>query len=230
MALFQHSPASSAQKFMNNETTFYIVRHGQSQGNANPDQGVILEQQELGSDLTERGILQARETAIRLEDIAFDKVYSSDLIRAHRTAEIIAKERRLFIETTKLLRERSRGKIVGDLEKKIAIRLGNIFNEMELMTKEEQSALQKKYGIELREETTTRVIMYLRELALAHPKKTILIVCHGAIMRSLLIHFGYCSPEELPAGSVENGAYFVVKGDGINFTVGETFKINKESI
>lgn len=215
---------------MNNVCTFYIVRHGQSEDNANEIKGKVMGQDPLGSDLTKLGIIQAGKVAVELKDVHFDKVYSSDLKRAHKTAEIIVKERELAIETTEILRERSRGKLVDELEKKLAAKTGNIFNEMELMSKEEQLALKKDYAVELREETTSRVITFLREIAVSHPNQTLLITCHGAVMRSLLIHFGYGLPTEMASGSVANASYFIVESDGVDFFLQETFGITKKHI
>ncbi len=56
---------------MNNQTTFYIVRHGQSESNANKEKGVVLESKPLGSDLTVLGITQAEETAKKLKRYPF---------------------------------------------------------------------------------------------------------------------------------------------------------------
>ena len=216
---------------MNNPTTtFYIVRHGESESNANPFLGAELESSPLGSKLTNLGIEQAENTAKKLNHVAFDKAFSSDLIRAHKTAEIILKRKNLSIETTEILRERSRGKITGDIEKKLSVKTGNIFDEMETMLPEEQILLKNKYGIELREDTASRVITFLRETAGKYPGENILITCHGALMRSLLIYLGFGEPEELPSGSVTNGAYFVITNNGTEFKIGKTEGIYKKKI
>ncbi len=65
----------------------YIIRHGQTELNiTNVLQG------RSNHPLNETGIRQAEEAAERLKGIIFDAVYSSPLIRALRTAEIIAPE------------------------------------------------------------------------------------------------------------------------------------------
>ena len=63
------------------KTTFYIVRHGESLGNAT---GVLLGRTDL--DLSELGHRQAAATAEALRNVHFDKIYSSKLIRAYNTA------------------------------------------------------------------------------------------------------------------------------------------------
>lgn len=64
----------------------YIVRHGQDQDNAN---GLLNGHRDTA--LTEIGIEQANQIATKIQEanLVFDKIYSSPLQRAYRTAEII---------------------------------------------------------------------------------------------------------------------------------------------
>lgn len=62
----------------------YIVRHGQTEGNSRK---VLQGRSNL--PLNETGRQQAAEAAERLKEIRFDCVYSSPLIRAVQTAEIV---------------------------------------------------------------------------------------------------------------------------------------------
>ena len=63
----------------------YIIRHGQTELN---NKQVL--QGRSNYPLNEKGIAQAREAAERLREVAFSRVFSSPLIRAVQTAEIIA--------------------------------------------------------------------------------------------------------------------------------------------
>ena len=58
-------------------------------------------------------IWQVEERAEELKGIKFDAIYSSDLLRAKQTAEIIKLERDIAIETSKLLKERHFGNFEG---------------------------------------------------------------------------------------------------------------------
>jgi len=71
-------------------TTFYIVKHSQTEGNI----GKVIEGQS-DSPLTEEGRRQSLALADRLKDISFDVVLSSDTMSAFRTAE--AKKPKLII-------------------------------------------------------------------------------------------------------------------------------------
>ena len=63
----------------------YVIRHGQTELNSRK----VL-QGRSDHPLNETGREQAKETAALLKGVCFDKVYSSPLIRAVQTAEIIA--------------------------------------------------------------------------------------------------------------------------------------------
>ena len=78
----------------------YIVRHGITTWNK--------ERRIQGSSdipLAEEGVEMARKTAKGLSDISFDRIYSSPLIRAYETAQIIKGDRKLEIIQDKRLRE-----------------------------------------------------------------------------------------------------------------------------
>src|SRR5260221_11136106 len=89
-------------------TTFYIVRHGQTVWNVEHKM-----QGHMDSPLTNEGLAQARVLAEQFAPISFDAVFSSDVLRAKRTAEIIAIDKKIVVQTTKLLRESSLGKHEG---------------------------------------------------------------------------------------------------------------------
>ena len=89
---------------MNNLTTIYIVRHGETNQNVKR----IIEGHG-DTPLNENGEMQAKLISEKLRHVQFDLAFSSDLLRAKRTAEIIALEHNLLVETTRLLRERYYG-------------------------------------------------------------------------------------------------------------------------
>lgn len=66
-----------------------LVRHGQSTWNV---QGLVQGRTDL-SELTEKGVEQARAAAAALKNVAFDRVFSSPLKRARQTTEILLSER-----------------------------------------------------------------------------------------------------------------------------------------
>lgn len=89
-------------------THVVIIRHGQSQGNAEGRFGGHTD-----TPLSPRGRRQAQATAQALATEKFDAIYSSDLPRAIETASPLAKLTGVELETTDALRERSVGVMEG---------------------------------------------------------------------------------------------------------------------
>jgi broad specificity phosphatase PhoE len=151
----------------------YIARHGQDEDNA---AGILNGHRDM--PLTELGLGQARELAQHLKDqnILFDKIYSSPLKRAHRTAEIIAETLGLAApEKHDLLIERNfgvmSGKLIADIEKLCA---------PDIIKAPIITYFLAPEGAELFQDLYARA-----QKALAHfqssAEKTILLVCHGDI-------------------------------------------------
>lgn len=70
------------------ELELYLIRHGQSMGNAGYDGRTDLTLKESNDPLlTEKGLSQADKVGIYLSKIDFDHIYSSGLIRAICTAD-----------------------------------------------------------------------------------------------------------------------------------------------
>jgi len=70
------------------ELELYLIRHGQSMGNAGYNGRTDLTLKEANDPLlTEKGLLQADKVGTYLSNINFDYIYSSGLIRAISTAD-----------------------------------------------------------------------------------------------------------------------------------------------
>ena len=89
-------------------TRVLLVRHGQSQGNAERRFGG-----HSPTPLSELGHRQAEATARALSDKGVTAIYSSDLLRAVQTAEPLARATGLKITKTSALRERGVGLMEG---------------------------------------------------------------------------------------------------------------------
>ncbi|OGE32079.1 hypothetical protein A2631_03095 [Candidatus Daviesbacteria bacterium RIFCSPHIGHO2_01_FULL_44_29] len=201
--------------------TLYIVRHGQTDWNV---QKLLQGQQD--SALTELGITQAKELQETLREIHFDGIFSSDLLRTKKTAEIIVLERQLAVQTTKLLRERNFGKFEGrpyaELDKEIA----ESFKDYEKLS-DEQKFKFKTADIESDEELFLRFNIWLREIAAAFAGKTILVVSHGGMIRSLLIHLGYGTYSQIPHSGIANGGFVKIESDGVDYFIKEVVGVTK---
>src|SRR5919106_4056809 len=93
---------------MAQSTYVLLIRHGQSQGNAERRFGG-----HTATPLSFRGGKQATATAEALKNDSITAIYSSDLARAVETARPLATLTRLPINTTEAFRERSVGVMEG---------------------------------------------------------------------------------------------------------------------
>ncbi|HYY56957.1 MAG TPA: histidine phosphatase family protein [Pyrinomonadaceae bacterium] len=93
---------------MSEVTHVLLIRHGQSQGNAEGRFGG-----HTATPLSARGRRQAEATARALSSETFSAIYSSDLPRAVDTATPLARLAGLEIQRTEAFRERSVGVMEG---------------------------------------------------------------------------------------------------------------------
>lgn len=89
-------------------TRVLLIRHGQSQGNAEGRFGG-----HTATPLSPQGLAQVAATAHALAPEKFAAIYSSDLPRAIETARPLAERTRLKIHATEAFRERSVGVMEG---------------------------------------------------------------------------------------------------------------------
>lgn len=207
-------------------TTVYLVRHAESESNALD--GKKHDFQGLGTDLTVDGKKQAGELAKKLETVHFDAIFSSDMARAKQTAEIVALEKKLAVETTDKIRENSffgyvhkTGRPVDEIQKEMLADLAKL-DELGKMNYKHTSS------VESPREAAIRLLTYIREISVAYLGKTVMVVAHGNLMRSILPLLGYAKYDELPAGSIVNTGYIILESDGIDFFVKETHGVEKQ--
>lgn len=192
--------------------TLYIVRHGQTDWNISK---TIQGQLDIPLNLT--GEKEAHDLRVALNSIHFDAFFSSDLIRAKKTAEILNIDRKLAIETTNALRERLFGTYQGKPMDKTHEKL------YELLEKYKDHPHIIESQVESNEHMVSRAITFIREISVAYGGKTVLLVSHGGLMRTLLIHLGFCSSIQFPPfGGIKNLAYIKLISDGSEIHVQET--------
>jgi broad specificity phosphatase PhoE len=200
------------------DTTIYIVRHGETDWNV---KGFVQGHSDIPLNAT--GQQQAKEFGKLLEHIHIDAVFSSDLLRAKKTAELAVLEKKLAVQTTEVLRERFFGSMEGKHRKEFA----KLYPLQKNLTKEQKLIHRLVPDMENDEEVIGRVITFLREVAVGYTGKTVLIVSHGALIRVLLEHLGFFD-EEHPMKKIENTAYLKMRSDGVDFFIEETKGIEKE--
>jgi probable phosphoglycerate mutase len=87
----------------------YLARHGETDDNREP----IRVQGFADTPLNDRGRRQAAELAERVEALGLRSLWSSDLVRARETAEIVGSRLGLKVRLDSRLREANRGRWEG---------------------------------------------------------------------------------------------------------------------
>jgi broad specificity phosphatase PhoE len=151
-------------------TTFLLVRHGQTDWNM---EGRYTGQSDI--PLNDTGRRQAREVARRMAaDTPPEAVYSSDLVRARETAEIIAGAIQIELRTDPRLREIDQGEWEGMLFADIKGRYEAEFGRMR-----QDPANVGPPGGETVGQVWDRVLAAAGEIAKAHPHSRVALVSHG---------------------------------------------------
>ena len=148
--------------------------------------------------------------------------------RTQRTAEIIKLDREIIIQTSELLRERS----YGSFEKRHADEFKNTLKD-KLKERDNQSSDDKYRSfrlapdVETDEELMTRFINQLREISVAYPNKTVLVVTHAGCIKNFIIKTGYMERKTSPEWYFKHAGYVKVLSDGIDFLIKEVEGIKK---
>jgi broad specificity phosphatase PhoE len=204
----------------NHYCQIYLVRHGETDWN---EKGLLQGQSDI--PLNKEGEKQAIEVAKKhFKKIEFAAIFSSDLVRAKKTAELIALEKKMAVETSVLLRERDFGPFEGKHWQEVEKKLRMSIKEFRILSDE----VAKKLGIESDEKMMERFLRFLREVAVAYRGKNVLIVTHGSVMRVFLTKLGYLSKEESRQVFIKNLAFIKVLSDGVDFFVKEVFGVEKK--
>ncbi len=173
-------------------TTLILIRHGESQANR---MNVFAGQ--INPDLEERGVMQAELTAKYVsENYSVDKIYSSDLKRAYRTGESLARLLDMEIIPEKRLREIDGGKWEGIK-----------FDSLAKANPKEYDIWVKNIGEfpgvegESMKEVGERIMGILTEIAEANDGKTVAITTHAtpiSVAVSLILHGSLAKMRDLP--------------------------------
>jgi broad specificity phosphatase PhoE len=182
-----------------------LVRHGQSiwnadgrwQGQADPPLSELGEQQAVAA---------ARAVGI------VDAVYASDLVRASRTAELVADHLGADVLVDPRLRERHAGPWQGRTKTEIAVEWPGYLESGE-----------RPDGYEADDSVVARVLAALGAIAEAHDGD-VLVVTHGGVVRVVERHLGDDADELVP-----NLGGRWVEADGSLLRLGERVVLLDES-
>ena len=186
-----------------------LLRHGQSQLN--------LENRFTGwkdVPLTDEGIREAQNAGnlIKKNNIIFDKIYSSVLQRANKTAEIAMKEAgmlelfdkdKLIYTRSESLNERDYGDLVGLNKSETAQKFGK--DQVHIWRRSFDTP--PPNGESLKDVVARVTPYFIKEIEpLILDNKNILIAAHGNSLRAILIKVGKYKPEEISSIELPTGS------------------------
>ncbi len=178
-------------------TEFILIRHGQTRENL---AGILQGQRD--TPLDELGIMQAECAARRLHKEKIDAVYSSDLGRAMKTAEIIAESHQVQVTPCPALREWNLGELEGRPREEVTAAYPEIMNSFKV---ECEDAIVP--GGETRRELYRRVGECLDELVLRHPNQKLILVSHAGAIRAIFRHIVGKIAGNVMLPQISNGSY-----------------------
>lgn len=193
--------------------TLVLVRHGQSEWNL---KNLFTGWKDV--DLTEQGVAEAHEAgkALKARALHFDLAFTSELIRAQRTLDIMLGElgqTDLEIRKDLALNERDYGDLTGLNKDDARERWGD----------EQVHIWRRSFDVpppggESLKDTAARTLPYYRSAI--RPEvlsgKSILIAAHGNSLRSLVMELEEMTPEEILKVNIATGApiIYTLDADG----------------
>ena len=168
-----------------------LIRHGQSVYN---EENRFTGWKDV--DLTQKGIDEAIASAHLLKNITIDTAYTSNLMRAQKTLNLILSELELNLPITKneALNERDYGSLVSQ----------NKFEAEEKYGKDQVQIWRRSYDIpppdgESLKMTLERTVPYFKEVIfpVLSENKNIIISAHGNSIRSIVMHLLSISQEDI---------------------------------
>ncbi len=193
-------------------TELWLVRHGQTNWNLNGRwQGQALD----APGLNDVGRAQALILRDQLKDVHFSAIYSSDLLRALQTAEIIAEPSLLDIIQEPLLREIHLGNWEGMLASEIGMQYPN-----GLANRARDPLSYGAPGGETLVQLAERVVGVTREIAEKHSEGSVLIVSHGVALAAVICHIKGIALSEVYEHIPENSKAYRLLWNG-SFVAGD---------
>lgn len=181
-------------------TRVYLMRHGEVlNGNERRYNGHI------DIDITQNGVEQMRRLADMLAGKNISAIYSSDLIRSIKGAEIIANSIGIPFTPLRELRERSVGAWEGLTAEEIKDRFPD-----EYIAWRADLLNYRPQGGECVGDVVDRVLPVFKRLLTSHPDQEIAMLLHGGVNRVILADALGMSPQNLFAIDQAYGALNII--------------------
>ena len=200
----------------------HFLRHGETAWN----RAKVLQGSIPYTDLTPRGVKMAEDTAkgMAAAGIRYDRIYASNLLRAQRTAEIIAKAQGMKPTVDTRLREMGMGKYEGMRYAKGEYPDDNLKNFFEGT----DPYVPTGTGAESFDDVAARLKSFLDEVVRPMEGKAdkILCVAHSFVLKALVKEFAGDNASEAAKNPIQrNCCVHVLECKDGRFTLKETGKI-----
>lgn len=156
-----------------------LIRHGETEWNTKG-----LSQGHSDIPLNKAGIVQGAKVAYRVAQEPWDLIYSSQMKRATKTAEIITEKLAMPHFIDQRLRERHGGLIEGTTEEERIEKWGKNWQFLDLQLESDESV-------------KNRGLAALEDMLVNHPDKNILIVSHTALIQQLVYALAPDQPKDV---------------------------------
>lgn len=172
-------------------TKLYLIRHGHFDNVESLNRGISPE-----APLDGLGRSQVSLLAERLKTEPIKLVITSEFARARESGQIIASKLNIPIEETPVLNE-----------------LGFFVRPQEIVSFERDES---KYEQALQDvaEASQKAVQFLQEVSKKHQGETIAVVCHGNIIRAILMEALKAEPDSMIRFQVDLASLTVLEYDG----------------
>ena len=198
--------------------TLVLIRHGQSQWN--------LDNRFTGwvdVPLTDAGREEARRGAALIKHLAFDRAFTSVLVRAQETLDIVLRElgqTSLPVERDQALNERHYGALQGLNKAETAKKYGKeqvrIWRRSyDIAPPKDKTELNPEGISESLKDTAARTLPYFKAkiLPLVKAGQTILIVAHGNSLRAIVMHLDQLNKDQVLELNIATGPPIIYEID-----------------
>lgn len=195
---------------MAKQVTFYYVRHGKTEFNRDG----IIQGGRVDSPLVPETLPVLDQTAQALSAIDLAQCWCSPLGRAQASAERILKGRKVPLKTLESLHEFDFGELDGESYAEHRLSFARHF------VRQDFSDIGGESGDEVRSRVQHAFRKMFKE---AKNGDSVLVVAHGALLRSVLLEFSRMSQASRKISAltmkVPNGSISTISGDGGKFVL-----------
>jgi len=187
------------------------MRHGEAENNVLH----VLAGRRLEYHLTERGKVQVADMAEKLKTIPIDAIYTSPVIRAIETSQIVTEKIGIDYKIDERLTETEMGSITGMGTNDASKKFGNLFLKF---YQDDDTAL-SNMGIERFSAIGARMSNMLDYVAENHSDKNVLLVTHLDPIKATITRILDLKPDTLFKMGIKNASLTILTHSSKDYTL-----------